>query len=146
MSFLAIEPEIVARLRAAVDVTNLKVLNAADLAGMQAAAQHVPAVHVIFDGFATLRAEDYRVEVVERWLTVIAVRNVASAARGEDARADAGPIMDQVFAALLGFQAAGCKPLIPTQPPRPGFAAGYGYFPLAWLARAAKIAMPCPSL
>lgn len=142
--FLALEPDLVQRIETAVIVPGLKVLTAAQLAGVQANAQPVPAVHVIYDGFATLRAENGLAEIVERWLTVVAVRNVRSARSGADARADAGPILDGVFAALYGWQVSGVKPLQPILPPRPGFDAGFGYYPLAWAARLAKIPQPCP--
>jgi hypothetical protein len=140
--FLAIEPLLVARISQRVIVPGLKVITAADMAGIKENAQPVPAVHVIYDG-CTMREEKGLVEIVERWITAVAVRNLKSTRSGEDARQDAGQIMDAVFAALLGWQADGVKPLLPADPPRASFNAGFGYFPLAWSARLKKIPMPC---
>lgn len=140
---LAIEPQLAERIGQRVAVPALKVLTAAALSGVTENAQPTPAVHVVYDGFS-VREEKGLVEIVERWITVVAVRNVRSPRGGEDARQDAGPILDAVFAALLGYQPAGVKPLLPANPPRPYFNAGFAYFPLAWSARLKKIPMPCP--
>lgn len=132
-----------ARLAEAVALPGLKVLAAPDLDGIQAASQPVPAVHVVFGGFERIESAQGLVEVVERWLTVVVVRNVRAAHQGADARADAGGLMDAVFAALNGWQPAGYQPLAPGAPPTAGYASGYGYFPLAWRVwRRARI--PCP--
>lgn len=143
--FMALEPLLVARIQGLVDVPGLKVLTAAQLAGVGENAQHVPAIHVVYNDF-TAREDKGLVEIVERWLTVVAVRNVRSAKSGTDARQDAGPILDALFSALLGWQAPGVKPLLPLTPPRPDFNAGFGYFPLAWEARLKKFPLPCPSI
>lgn len=142
--FMSIEPLLVARIGQTVKVPSLKVITASELAGVKENAQPVPAVHVIYDGF-TVHEDKGLVEIVERWLTVVAVRNLKTARSGEDVRQDAGQILAALFESLLGWQADGVKPLLPTNPPRPGFNAGYGYFPLAWSARLKKISMPCPA-
>lgn len=139
---LAIEPLLVERIRQVVNMPGLKVLTSAEMAGVKENAQPVPAVHVVYDG-VSVREEKGLVEIVERWITFVAVRNLRSTRSGEDARQDAGPILDSVFFALLGWQAEGVKPLLPSTPPRPYFNAGYAYFPLAWSARLQKIPMPC---
>lgn len=144
MAFLALESALVTHIGSTLNVPNLKVLTAADLAGVQESGQHVPAVHVVYGGCG-IKDSQGRVEITENWLTVVAVRNVKTARSGEDARADAGPILDALFMALLGWQSTGVKPLLPITPPRPGFKAGFGYFPLAWSARLDKISMPCPT-
>lgn len=142
---LAIEPLLVERIRQGVDAPGLKILTAADMSGFKENTQPVPAVHVVYDG-VSVREDKGLVEITERWITIVAVRNLRSTRSGEDARQDAGPILDAVFAALLGWQAGGVKPLLPASPPRAGFNAGYAYFPLAWDARLKKIPVPCPSL
>lgn len=132
---LSVEPLIVARLSASVTVPGVKILAVPDLAGVQAASQPVPAVHVVFGGFESVSAAQGIADVVERWLTVVVVRNVRAAAAGADARADAGSLLDAVFAALAGWQPAGYPPLLPVTPPQAGYDAGFGYFPLAWQVR-----------
>lgn len=141
--FLGVEPLIVARLTASVPVPGLKVLSAPDLDGIQAASQPVPAVHVVFGGFARLEAEASLTEVIETWYTVAVVRNARAAHRGADTRVDAGDILDAVFAALNGWQPEGYRPLQPATPPAGGYDAGFGYFPLAWRVRRLA-ALPCP--
>lgn len=140
---LAVEPLLVERLQAALGGMGVRVFRAADLSGVAQASQAAPAVHVVPDGF-DIREERGLVEISERWLTVIVVRNVRSAKSGEDARQDAGPILDAAFAALLGWiPVETVKPLLPSTPPRPVFNAGMGYFPLAWQVRLRKINLPC---
>lgn len=141
--FLGVEPLIVARLADSVPVPGLKVLAAPDLDGIQAASQPVPAVHVVFGGFDRLEATGGLIEVVETWYTVAVVRNSRAAAQGAAARADAGGLMDAVFAALNGWTPAGYRPLVPATPPQGGYDAGFGYFPLAWRARR-TVAIACP--
>ncbi|MFA7269837.1 MAG: hypothetical protein WC073_10875 [Sterolibacterium sp.] len=142
IGMLAIEPLLVERIRQEVIVPGLKVVTSAEMVGVKENSQPVPAVHVVYDG-PVMRVEKGLVEIIERWITVVAVRNLRSTRSGEDARQDAGPILDAVFSALLGWQPVGVKPLLPSNPPRPYFNAGYAYFPLAWEARLKKIPMPC---
>lgn len=141
--FLAVEPLIVARLAARVPVPGLKILAAPDLAGLQARSQPVPAVHVVFGGFGQLESAHGVLEVAETWYTVVVVRNVRAAHQGADTRADAGPILDAVFAAMSGWRPEGYQSAKPLLPPAGGYEDGYGYFPLAWkLHRRAPA--PCP--
>lgn len=134
-AFLGVEPLIVARLAGTVAVPGLKVLAAPDLAGIQAASQPVPAVHVVFGGFERLESSNGMTEIVETWHTVAVVRNARAAAAGADTRADAGSLMDAVFAALNHWTPAGYRPLVPVTPPAGGYEAGFGYFPLSWRVR-----------
>lgn len=140
---LGVEPLLADRLSAKVGVAGLRVLSAPDLDGMQAASQPVPAVHLVFGGFERMETEQRLVDIVETWLTVVVVRNARAAHRGADTRADAGSILDAVFAALNGWQPAGYRPLQATLPPRGGYDAGFGYFPLAWRVRR-MAGVPCP--
>jgi hypothetical protein len=146
--FLAFEPMLVARIEATIKTPGLKVLTAADLAGVSAQAQHAPAVQVIFDGWRLAEANGLTT-VTERWLTVVAVRNARSQITGFDTRGNAAPILDALFAALNGWQAEidgrRVKPLRPVTPPRPGFDAGFGYYPLAWEAHLPDQVAPCPT-
>jgi len=140
--FLGVEALIVARLIASVPVPGLKVLAAPDLDGIQAASQPVPAVHVVFGGFERLEAAGGLIEVIENWFTVAVVRNSRAAAQGAAARADAGALLDAVFAALNGWTPAGYRPLVPATPPAGGYDAGFGYFPLSWRVRRLS-GLPC---
>lgn len=144
-TLLALEPLIAARLRELIDRPEVKILTLADLASLQESAQPVPAVHLVYDGH-TVNINEMHTEIVERYLTVIAVRNVRDQKGGADARAAAAPLLNAVFAALNGWVPAGHKPLRAATPPRPGYKAGFGYHPLAWEARLKRIPHPCPTL
>ena len=141
--FLAVEPLIVARLAERVAVPGLKVLAAPDLAGIQARSQPVPAVHVVFGGFERLDSANNTIDIAETWYTVAVVRNVRAAHQGADARAEAGVLLDQVFAALLLWQPDGFQAFKPALPPAGGYDDGFGYFPLAWRV-ARRAPAPCP--
>ncbi len=146
MALLALEPLLLARIEAAMPVANLKVLSAADLDGVTEAAQHSPAVHVVPYGLRLVE-QGTLITPVETWLTVLAVRNVRSQQSGRDARGDAAALLDTLFAALHGWQGEingqRLKPLRPVTPPRAGFRAGFGYFPLAWEAQLPALVAPC---
>jgi hypothetical protein len=134
--YLAAEGLIVERLRAQVPgVSPRNVLTAADLAGVQARAQHTPALHVIYDGDepagpagqdefgATQMAQ-------QRWLVVVAVRSAADTVGGVGARQAAGPLLVDAINALAGHRLGPDHgPLVRASAPRPLFDAGYAYFP-----------------
>lgn len=144
-AFLDLEPLLVAHLREQLaDRPNVHILTAADLAKIDEKAQHTPAVHIVFNGLS-VADEDFQVEVVEHWLTVVAVRNVGDTVAGQRARAEASPLMKAVWDALYGWRPDGTqiKALRPVTPPTPGYSIGFGYYPLAWSARHAKVSTPC---
>lgn len=136
-NFLAPEPHLVALLKAAlVDrVPAVHVLTEADLAGVQEAAQFVPAVHVVWNGFRVLEASTRgdKARLEHTWLCVAAVRNVAGVRNGEAARRDAGELLARAGAALMGAvvpNTAGPFRLAPA--PRGSFSNGFFYLPLAF--------------
>jgi len=134
--FLALEPLLVARLRAALPAS-VAVLTAADLGAVAEGTQPTPAVHVLYRGYAPARAGETAAmwEALDQyWLTVVAVRNASSVVTGDAARADAGPLMAAVIAALGGYvpDLYGFKSLRLAEAPEAGYRAGFGYFPLGW--------------
>lgn len=135
MQPLSLEPLLLARLQAAVAPLRpaVHVLTAADLAGVLEEKQLVPAVHVLFGGLSPKEAvgPDTRVECT--WQTVVAVRNVAAQRKGATQRADAGELLQAVYAALAGWKPAGqCKPLELTPGAASGYSAGFFYLTLTW--------------
>lgn len=137
-NYLALEPLIIARLQS--QVTGLRaVLSADDLADLATGVQTTPAAYVLYDGddvpaTPAMRAGDgARQLITQRWLVVLAVRNARG---GADAREDAGPLLSQCLTALAGHHlqptppAHIFRPLKRAQAPRPGYADGFGYFPL----------------
>lgn len=136
-NFLAIEPHLVERLKEALaDLTPaVFVLTESDLAGVKEAAQHVPAVHVIWNGFQVLEANGLgdRARLEHTWLCVAAVRNVADTRRGAAARQEAGELVARAGAALMGFRPPGTQhPLRLAPAPRSWASKGYVYVPLAF--------------
>lgn len=135
VGFLDAEKRLIRRLEAKVKPHVRAVLSAADLAGVQESEQITPALHVILQGYRPTREQGSGLiqEIEQTWLVVAAVRNV----RGiPDAREDAGPILDAVLRALLGWRPdAGWTPFQLAAAPRPGFSRGFLYFPLAFTTK-----------
>lgn len=138
MNYLALEPLIIDRLKTEVP-TLRAVLSADALADLAEGVQTTPAAYVLYDGDDVPSADGKRAGdgarqlVSQRWLVVLAVRNARG---GSDAREDAGPLLTQILAALAGYHPQPAppsqvyRPLKRAQAPRPGYHAGYGYFPL----------------
>ncbi|MDW7746584.1 hypothetical protein [Halomonas sp.] len=135
--YLVAEGLILARLEAQLaDLSGLKVLSAADLAGVTEGAQHTPALHVIYMGDAVPGGEqvdqgNYHV-LRQRWMVVVAVRNARQQRTGQAAREAAGPLLSRAIQALSGWRPGqGLGPLARVSAPAPAFTpGGFGYFPL----------------
>jgi len=132
---LSLEPLLLERLQAALAGVRpaVHVLTAADLADVAEERQLVPAVHVLFGGLSPKEAvgPDTRVECT--WQTVVAVRNVAAQRKGATQRADAGALLQAVYAALSGWKPAGHSKPLELAPAAPGgHSNGFFYLPLAW--------------
>jgi hypothetical protein len=132
-NYLSAEQLIIDRLEAQID--GVHVLSAADLSGVDERSQVTPAVHVVYDGDDLGdRAGDGAAQIVrQRWLTVVATRNVRAIGSGKAAREDAGTVILQALAALAGWQPSeehGQMVRIPG--PRPAYRDGYLYVPITW--------------
>lgn len=139
MNHLALEALLIARLKSAVPDFR-DVLGMADLAAMQESSQTAPAAHVIYQGDSipsgSSAGQGTAQVVVQSWLVVVAVRNARDTRGGTDARAEAGVLLTDTIKALSGWQAAPeFRPMVRVNAPRPGFNAGFAYFPLAFEAR-----------
>ena len=137
--FLAVEPNIVARLQQALAGMSpaVQVLTGAELAGIKEAAQRTPAVHVIWGGFRLLetRTDGRQARLEHTWYVVAAVRNVANTKAGAAARAEAGALAARAGAALMGFRPPGVAgPLRMGPSQSAGYSAGFMYLPLAFQA------------
>ncbi|MDD3610467.1 MAG: hypothetical protein PHI49_12040 [Halothiobacillaceae bacterium] len=97
-----------------------------------------PAVWVIWDGdrVAESAGRGQAQLVRQRWVVALIVRSLKDAASGGGVIEAAGPLLSRLLALLMGWQPPmpGCRPLERTDAPQPGYGAGYGYFPLAFLA------------
>ncbi|MDG9699251.1 phage tail terminator protein [Ottowia cancrivicina] len=131
-NFLALEPLLADLLRQALQGMRpaVQVLTAADLADVKLTRQHTPAVHLVYGGYRIEDDAGARLLLAHTWHAVTVVRNVASARTGQDARQDAGPLLERVMSALLGAHLKGAThPLKLAQPPRPWHEAGTQFIP-----------------
>ena len=129
--FLALEPRLVELARQAVQGQSpaVHVLVAAQLAGMQEAAQHTPAIHIVYGGWQALESAGTAWRLQHQWDVTAAVRSAAQLASGAAARQGAGALLAQVLAAMLGQRlpgAASALDLAGRQPP-PQYHAGVMY-------------------
>jgi hypothetical protein len=136
-NFLAAEPHLVACLKAALAGMQpaVHVLTEADLAGVKEAAQHVPAVHVVWGGYRVLEASaaGTRARLEQTWLVVAAVRNLADVRSGSAARQEAGELLARAGQALMGLKPpCSAQPLRLAAAPRSWASKGYVYVPLAF--------------
>lgn len=135
---LMAEPLLIERVKSQVNGLRA-VLSAADLAGVTAAQQLTPAVHVLYMGDQVPTGEGDRgwtgrpQKIIQQWMAVVAVRNARTQRTGAAAREDAGPLLSQLIAALAGFQLADeLQPLKRIAAPKPAYDASWAYFPTQW--------------
>lgn len=122
------------------------VLGAADLSGVAENKQITPAGHVVYGG-DRLGSDAGRHEsqfVYQKWLVVIAVKNVRDQKTGAGARREAGPLITASLKALQGWSPGDeFQPLKRVGAPSPHFSpGGYAYFPLAFETRIIAAAGP----
>lgn len=144
MSITLIEAALVDRLRTRLvdDAHLVEVVYAhQEYADVPEAVMVTPSLAVIYNGYSPGTAADQAglIQSIEfDWLVVVNVASAQQSDRGDGVRLVASPIIDAVFAALLGF-----RPLPKFRPmklaPAPGAAvtdAGFGYYPLAFTTTA----------
>lgn len=108
VDFLGLEPLLIARLADQVQIDNapVDVFPYKDLPTKGGAdgepILRAPSLIVTFDGYRVLQASANKARVQQLWSVAICVANVRDRAR-VGAREDAGPIIDQVIYALLGW-------------------------------------------
>ena len=99
---------------------------------MKDAAQHTPAVHLIYGGYQVAEAAGTQWRLQHKWFAVAAVRNVAAVRSGQAARRDAGQLAAIVAGCLAGAQVAGAtRALELLTPPPAHYADGFQYIPVA---------------
>lgn len=136
---LALEGLLIERLKSAVPEFRA-VPGMADLAAMQESSQITPAAHVIYWGdtvpSGNSAGQGSAQMVAQTWMVVVAVRSARDTRGGSGAREEAGTLMSDVIQALSGWMPGpGYLPMRRVNAPRPGFSAGFGYFPLAFETR-----------
>lgn len=136
-NFMALEPHLVALVRAAVAGMSpaVHVLTAAEIADVKETAQRTPAIHVIYGGYRMAADNGTAWELSHTWYVVAAVKNVATTRSGQAARHDVGLLAAHVVGALAGAQVKGAlRPLTLITPPPARYAAGFQYLPSAFEA------------
>ena len=128
--FLDLEPLLIERLQEHLP-DSIEVQPEADVASGGKSGGHRTRVQVIYDGYSS--GTGPMIEVSQRWLTVIVVRNVKQVGTGQAAREDAGPMATAVIRALHRWRPHGYMPLkLVTSPYAPGYEGGRIHLPLAW--------------
>lgn len=136
---LALEALLIDHLKSAVPEFR-DVLGMADLASMQESSQVTPAAHVIYQGdtlpSGNSAGQGSAQMVVQTWLVVVAVRSARDTRGGSGAREEAGSLITRVIQSLAGWPpGAGFLPMQRVNTIKPGFNAGFAYFPLAFETR-----------
>lgn len=110
----------------------VRIYTAAELASVKEAAQHTPAVHLIYGGYQVAEAAGTQWRLLHKWFAVAAVRNVASVRSGAPARRSAGQLAALVAGCLAGAQVQGAtRALELLTPPPAHYADGFQYIPVA---------------
>lgn len=130
MSFLDAETDIITALKAALP-SKVHVLGSDDLAGVSQGNQPTPAVHVLYRSYSVDDQNPAFANIVQTWLTVVAVRNVTDLRHGSSARREVSALIDSVFATLFNAEIQGARMALASAPAH-GYNAGHAYFPLAW--------------
>ena len=133
-AFMALEPRLVALLKTALEGRSpaVHVLTAAELADVQEAKQHTPAVHLVYGGYRIDQDIGSAWRLEHTWYAVTIVRNVAQVKSGAAGRQDAGAIATAVALALADARVEGtAEPLTLITPPAPSHSAPFTYLPTA---------------
>lgn len=142
-NFLSLESVLVGHLRAvlpaavkAAGLPAVHVLAKADLAGVIAEKQLVPAVSVLYRGYSvdkSNRSDKRAALITQRWVVVVTTKNVAALKTGEASRNAAGELADLVLNALMGHKPAGfASPLELANTVDGGDMDGFSYLPLGF--------------
>jgi hypothetical protein len=143
MNLLALEPLLVARLKAELPST-IKVLTLPDIKAATDGTRPVPAVDVIYGGYTVEEDKGGMIKLTLKWLTMVAVRNLKEVREGAGARDEAGPLTDTVFEALHRWKPPleGYGTLRLANPIPPIYVLGTLHFPLVWTVTLTEMT-PC---
>lgn len=116
----------------------VKVFTARDLNTVKESAMPLPAVSVLYGGYAPRDTKKFGTSTVveQRWMVVISTRNARDTVTGASARDDAGVIASHVLRALMGFFANGMASFVELIASNytPSYSAGRCDFPLLFKA------------
>ena len=142
-NYLSAEGLIIARLKARLPAVRA-VLSAADLVGVEERSQITPALHVLYDGDTVQESPGRAQSVGQRWLVIVAVRNVRDQMGGSAARADAGALLTQVIQALQYWAPSPQHGKLMRANAPKAHQGEYSYFPLAFVTDIVSAGDPQP--
>ena len=139
--FLAVGEHIAHRLRERLH-DDIRVLTTGDMTAVRQ--QPANSVQVVYDGYQPEAPRGSLTGVTQSWLTVVCVHDTKTAGRADEGtRSAAGPLLDDVLAALLRYRVPGCRPLTLAATFPPVYGGGFAFFPLAWETDFNLIAEDC---
>jgi hypothetical protein len=131
--FLSAEELIMDRLAAELP-SDVKLQELPDVESAQAVSGRESTVLVIYDSYAT--GTGPLLEVDQRWLTVIVVKDTAGVSKGRSARTSAGELATSVIQALHDWRPQGYMRMkLTTAPAAAVYDAGRYFLPLAWTTK-----------
>jgi hypothetical protein len=124
----------------------VKVLGAADLSALDEKTPTSPSCFVVYDGDripgntpGTVINQGANQIVFQRWIVIVAVKSAKDVRGGSGARRKAGEIIRATLNALSGWKPeAALGALVRVQAPRPEYAGGFGFFPIAFECRVSQ--------
>ena len=132
IDYLAAEKLIMQKLSAS--ITEVKILSTAELASVSERSQVTPAIHVIYAGDkiddegGQMRSYVF---IRQRWLTVLAIRNIRNITDGSTINSTAGELLLQIHNILSGFKLSDDHSFLRREPgPTPQYSNNFAYFPL----------------
>lgn len=134
-NFLSAEALLVAHIKASLGDMVRFVGTMADMQTLEEQSQRTPAVYVVFDGYTPgqVTPENRAVQLKQRWLVIVTVRNVSSAHTGAAAREDAGEVLMHLFPALQAYKPSAQHSRFELAAPPPAvYREGFAYIPTAW--------------
>ncbi len=135
-SYIDLEGLIVARLEARVTALPAgRVLTLPDMTAIDERAQVTPALHLVFAGEHASEPPRGAIQQIatQQWIVIVAVRSAEDILTGAGARAAAGPLVEAVNQALIGWvPGPEYEPMFRTGGLRTTYRKGFLYYPQAF--------------
>lgn len=120
----------------------LDVVSVPDLSLVRDVVKQSPSGVVMWDGDEVVTGAGGSVSegegqaVDQRWMLLVAIKNVRGLVSGSGARQEAGPLLMQTISTFAGWKPGeGYRPMRRMSGPRPGVFAGFAYFPVVFATR-----------
>ena len=115
-------------------ISGIKILSTSELSSVSDRSQTTPAIHVIYAG-DKIESEGGQMRshifIRQKWLTVLAIRNIRDIKNGATKNSLAGEILFQIHSFLAGYQLSKDHGFLRREPgPTPQYSNNFAYFPL----------------